>query len=400
MKLVKLDQNKNYILTTGPVIDAVAGKHLPKGTLYIEEGRIAAITRQGEAGFNFKYPGREEVHLDLGHLSVLPPLVDCHVHLALDGVDFAAARRRWDNPEELAKQVAHELRDTTRHGILAVRDGGDRRGIALQFRNMVYEGRLEGPLVKASVYALRKPNTYGSFLGRGTPMISLEDTLNDLVWRGADQVKVIVSGVVSFKEYGKVGPVQYSAGDLAAIVNLAHSRGMRVMAHASSDEAVLLAARAGVDTIEHGYFLSPGALELLAERGIAWIPTVVPVAAQLQNPDRQVRYVIEKTVDRQLAMINKATALGVTLGVGTDAGAAGVRHGYGYLQELDLYRQAGLTPAEIIKCATESGARILDLDWGRLEPGRPAALIAVEGDPLVDTGALGRVKYAFLPFKA
>jgi imidazolonepropionase-like amidohydrolase len=131
----------------------------------------------------------------------------------------------------------------------------------------------------------------------------------------------------------------------------------------------------------------------------------VPVAAQLQNPalagpDRQVRYVIEKTVDRQLAMINKAAALGVTLGVGTDAGAAGVRHGYGYLQELDLYRQAGLTPAEIIKCATENGARILGLDWGRLEPGRPAALIAVEGDPLVDTGALGRVKYAFLPFKA
>lgn len=398
MQLVKLDDNKNYIFTTGRVIDPSTGRQFPKMNLYIEAGRIAAITRPGEGRFRFQQPGREEVHLDLGHLTVLPPLVDCHVHLALDGVDFAAARRRWESPEELAGQVAGELRDTTRHGILAVRDGGDRRGIALHFRNMMREGRLEGPLVKASVYALRRPNTYGSFLGRGIPAGSLPERMNELARRGADQIKVIVSGVVSFKEYGKVGPVQYSAGDLAVIVELAHSLGLRVMAHASSDEAVLLAARAGVDTIEHGYFLSTGTLELLAEKGIAWIPTVVPVAVHRQNPDRQVRYVIEKTVDRQLAMINKAAALGVKLGVGTDAGAAGVRHGYGYHEELELYRQAGLTPAQVLECATTSGARILGLDWGRLEPGQPAALIAVEGNPLENTGALRQVKYSFLPF--
>jgi imidazolonepropionase-like amidohydrolase len=201
------------------------------------------------------------------------------------------------------------------------------------------------------------------------------------------------------------------------------------MAHASSDEAVAMAVRAGVASIEHGYFLSRDTLKLMAEKGVAWVPTVIPVAAQLaaRSPDPGIscidqqdnrgvaqtgfinqpafnqhshhknNYVIAKTVDRQLAMINEAHALGVTLGVGTDAGAAGVRHGYSYWQELALYRQAGLTPGEIIRCATINSARILGLDWGHLAPRRPAAMIAVSGDPLADIDCLKDIRYVFLP---
>jgi len=102
-------------------------------------------------------------------------------------------------------------------------------------------------------------------------------------------------------------------------------------------------------------------------------------------------------VDRQLAMINEAMARGVTLGVGTDAGAGGVAHGSAYLEELALYRRAGLTPKEIIRCATWNGARLLRLDWGEIKPGRPGALIAVAGDPLHDLTALKKVQYAILP---
>ena len=174
------------------------------------------------------------------------------------------------------------------------------------------------------------------------------------------------------------------------------------MAHASSDEAVSMSIAAGVDTVEHGYFLSHASLEKLAEKQIPWVPTVIPVAAQLHSAgagsnDRRNRYVIEKTVEQQLEMINQASALGVILGVGTDAGAGGVQHGYGFHQELELYQNAGLTNAQILRCATLNGANILKLGWGCLQPGCPAAFIAVEGNPLNTLATLKNIKYAFLP---
>jgi len=360
------------------------------------------VAKEGDTQFTFPGPTRETVVLDWTGLTALAPPVDCHVHLALDGVDFAAARRRWDTPGEITSQVQNALQDTLRHGILAVRDGGDRAGIALRFRNLVTGGAMAGPVVRAAGFALRKPGKYGSFLGRGITAGELDSALDNLVRHGVNQVKVIVSGVVSFTDYGRVGALQYTAGELATLVKGAHNRGLPVMAHASSDAAVAMAVRAGVDTVEHGYFLTRNTLELMAEKGIAWVPTVIPVAAQLHNragngTDLAQPYVIEKTVDRQLAMINEAVALGVTLGVGTDAGAAGVRHGYGYLEEMALYRQAGLSPAQILQCATVNGARILGLDWGRIEPGRPAALIALKGDPLQEIDALRNVQYVIVP---
>ncbi|MFA7468319.1 MAG: amidohydrolase family protein [Desulfotomaculaceae bacterium] len=392
--LIKIDVNKNYILKTGLVIDGGQCCIINAGRIFIEDGLIAAITSGNDTSFRFTNPSRDLVRLDLGELTVLPPLVDCHVHLALDGIDFAAARRRWEQPIEMTRQVQSELADTLGHGILAVRDGGDRAGIGLYFREQVVTGSMAGPVIRSPGFALRKPGTYGSFLGRGVEMDQLSETLDQLVQNGVNLVKVIVSGVVSFKEYGRVGPVQYTATELNAIVQGAHARGLPIMAHASSDAAVRLALEAGVDTVEHGYFLSRESLQQMAARGSAWIPTVIPVAARLNcraedgGPDRQERLVLERTVDRQLAMINEAVSLGVTLGVGTDAGASGVRHGSGYLEELALYRRAGLAPAEIIRCATLNGARILGLDWGVIKPGRPAALIAVAGNPLDDIAAL------------
>ena len=399
MNVMYFEKDKNYKIHAGRIINSdgscVAGR-APGSTLYVAQSRLAAITQRNEV-YRFSRPDRTAVEVDLAGLTIVPPLIDCHVHLALDGIDFTAALKRWDNPAELDHTIQEQLRDTLNCGILAVRDGGDRRGIARQAK-ISYNA----PLIKCPVHALRKPKTYGAFLGQGTKQQELENVLDHLATLGADHVKVIVSGVVSFKEYGQVGPVQYTYEELAPIVHGAHQRGLKVMTHASSDEAVSLSITAGVDTIEHGYFLSDDSLAKLAEKRMPWIPTVIPVAAQLQNPsvgsnDRNNSYVIQKTVERQLTMINKALALGVVLGVGTDAGAGGVKHGYGFHQELELYRQAGLANAQILQSATLNGATILNLDWGHIEPGHPAAFIAVEGNPLDNPAALKYVKYAFLP---
>ncbi|MEW5899810.1 MAG: amidohydrolase family protein [Bacillota bacterium] len=339
--------------------------------------------------------------LDCSKLTVLPGLVDCHVHLALDGVDFQGARQQWDEPAKTREQVARRLAQTLAAGVLSVRDGGDRAGVGLLAREMVKNGALPGPVVAASGCALRKSGMYGSFLGPGVNG-DLAGAFRRLAAAGVDQLKVLVSGIVSFREYGRVGPLQFSPDELNFVVVQAHQAGLKVMAHANSDAAVTIAVRAGVDSIEHGYLMSRTTLKMLAQQGVAWVPTIVPVAVQATRSDlfsREQLTVIEKTYRQQLEAIAEAAELGVTLGVGTDAGSPGVPHGAGYLQELRLYRRAGLEPAAILAAATVAGAQIAGAgQWaGPVEEGRPAGLIAVKRNPLEDLDVLGEIEYVILP---
>jgi imidazolonepropionase-like amidohydrolase len=252
---------------------------------------------------------------------------------------------------------------------------------------MVNNVELKGPVVMASGKALRKNGGYGSFLGTGAAPGELAKVMKGLLKENINQVKVLVSGIVSFKEYSKVGGVQFTLKELEQIVRIAADHGLKVMAHASSDEAVQICIKAGVHSIEHGYFISVDSLKAMADQRIAWVPTVVPVAVQNQGLDGSLTAetaVIEHTYRRQLQMIRLAQKLGVILGVGTDAGAVGVQHGTGYLRELQLYQEAGLTAEETLMAATRNGAYIIGMQdsLGVISPGRPAYLLVLEGDIL------------------
>ena len=180
--------------------------------------------------------------------------------------------------------------------------------------------------------------------------------------------------------------------------------GLKVMAHASSVEGTALTVACGVDSLEHGYFVSRDTLARMAGRGIAWVPTLIPVAAQAREPLRRNHSpgqlaVIEKTYRHQMAMVDAARGLGVVIGVGTDAGASGVRHGLSYAGELALLAEAGLSPAEVIRAATAGGARILGLEKqiGTVVPGMAACLIGVRGNPLENPDVLKKPVLALIP---
>jgi len=334
--------------------------------------------------------------LDLSPLTLVPGPVDCHVHLALDGRDFRGCLEKWRSQREINLHIGEQLKTTLDCGITSVRDGGDRSGLVLAFKT----SEKPKPYIRASGAALRLQGMYGSFLGPGLKQHQVREAVSFMARKGADQVKVLVSGVVSFKEYGRVGPVQFNLATLEKIVQTARYHGLKVMAHASSDQAVRNCVLAGVDSVEHGYFLTRDTLNMMAEKGIYWIPTVVPVANQLKEPRSETlspleQKVIEKTYRRHLDMISLALELGVPVAVGTDAGAAGVLHGKGFHEELQLYAGAGLSPPEILKAATVEGSKLLGLNSG-LEVGKPARFIAVEGDPLEDLRVLEKPKYVAL----
>lgn len=403
MQLIELSCSDRLIVEAGALFTGcsfIAGNHI---RVYISDGKIEHIEENSDCDeviLSDKYNNCRVIGGD--RLTVIPGLIDCHVHLALDGVNSSSEKQRW-NPLLLKDRLQDKLLSYHIHGIAAVRDGGDREEIGLVCRDMVERMELKGPLVMASGRALRKTGDYGSFLGPGAAPGEFAQIIKRYAAEGINQVKILVSGIVSFKEYGRVGRLQFDLNELSQIVRVADDYGLKVMAHASSDEAVQLCIKAGAHSVEHGYFISEDSLIEMADRNIAWVPTVVPVAVQNQRkPDgsyTKEQVVIEQTYRRQLRMIRRAQQLGVILGVGTDAGAAGVRHGAGFWQEMRFFREAGLTVEEVLTAATRNAAYITGLDdtLGIIAPGRPAHLLVLDGELPFASSQLSGIRYMIRP---
>ncbi|MGM0652139.1 MAG: amidohydrolase family protein [Bacillota bacterium] len=394
---------RNYIWTPS----ALVGKELkPEKDILLEisGGRIETCqsVRKDDLpkeirGYPFFYA------LDEG-LTLLPALIDAHVHLALDGIDFNRAREQWDDCTTWQARVEGDIEKTLCSGIAAVRDGGDVRELNLKVKKQIQKRMHNKLKVSETGRAVRVKGGYGSFLGREYESAgSIPGLVEMIASSGVDQLKVVVSGVVSFCQYGMVkGPIM-PAKELDIIVEKAHSHGLKVMAHASSAGAVERAARVGVDSIEHGYFVRPETLQLMAEKNIAWVPTIIPVAAQTRDPffklwTTEEIDIITRTYEEHIGKLKLALELGVPLGVGTDAGAAGVRHGSCLLEELLLYAQGGLSNREILQAATFTNATILGLEkeLGTLALGLKASFIAVNGNPLEDLNALKALRTHFV----
>ncbi len=405
MQTIKIKTSRDYHLWAPHALIGTRLKSVENVLVKIKKGRIISHSVLPKSLLPkpvLRHPGFYS--LEEG-VTLMPALIDAHVHLALDGKDYNRVRASWDDRNALQARIRADLEKFISSGIGAVRDGGDCRGINLQVKSAVESGQYPGPLIKSTGRAIRVKGGYGSFLGfdydSGAVLPRLVDQIGAT---GADQLKVVVSGVVSFIEYGTVKGPLMPAGDLGSIVLRARDLGLKVMAHASSAAAVDLAVQAGVDSIEHGYFVTPGALQAMAEKQIAWIPTVIPVAAQAGETLHGLRTpleinVITRTCEEQIRKLKYAHQLGVPLGVGTDSGAGGVSHACNLVEEMLLYKTGSLDNRAVLQAAVSTNADIIGLgqEYGALEAGYRAALIAVRGNPLRDIAALKEVAVHLVP---
>lgn len=402
-KVIKIMKEDKRVLLAGKLIESSYKPPSENAAVVIENGIIKKIIYNTD--FNdFKRNFNDYRVVDLSNLTLMSGFIDCHVHLALDGINFQKAVEQWDCDELLFERLKREFKNYLEKGILAIRDGGDRRLINITAKEKCKRERLDAPIILASGFALNKKGMYGSFLGEG--ILNNEDIKNSveiLYQKGVDQIKVLMSGIVSFKEYGRVGSLQFSLEEAKEIVNEARRHNLKVMAHASSAKAVDMAIKADMDSIEHGYFLSEEALDIMAKKEIPWMPTLVPVANQLKEDTRKFYTEkeienIERTLDSQLIRVKQAQEKGVILGIGTDAGASGAYHAISYFEELRLFEKAGLSPTEIFKAATENSAKIVGLEdkMGGIEKGKLPNLMALEGNPLRDISSYEKIKYVFI----
>lgn len=270
-------------------------------------------------------------------------LYECHGHALMDGAAYADAHRRHAAGVDLAA-VRSCLSSLQRAGVTYFRDGGDALGVSLRARELAGE---YGIVYRSPAFAIHKKGFYGGIVGRAwSDLREYRGLVAEAKAEGCDFIKLMFSGIITFREYGGLSCPGLTAEEIAALVEIAHGEGFAVMAHVNGAETVRAAVEAGTDSIEHGYFMDDACLDALARSGAVWVPTVAAIDAFVGRPGFDPD-IARRTLETQLERIRAAADRGVRIAAGSDSGAVGVPHGAGTRTEYRLLRAAGLTDAQI-----------------------------------------------------
>jgi imidazolonepropionase-like amidohydrolase len=385
---------------------AIPGKAaLGPSTIIVDQGKIVEV-RNGHVSAP---PGATTV--DLKGRTVLPGLIDSHVHLSSDrgGEQSLLAGLRDDKALHAYETQMNGMK-TLRAGFTTVRNLGD-EGETLALREAIKRGWVQGPRI---VDAGRSISTTGGHMdGRGSLNDDLVAHLPDpenlcdsveacrrvvrrQIDRGADVIKIATTGGVNS---GTGLATRMFEDEVTALVQTSHAYGRKVAVHAHGADGIKLALRAGADSIEHGTVMDEEILRLFKQGGAYYVPTLSTVNGYLEriaaDPNAYtgaVRQQIEWRIGITGRSLRKAYPAGVKIAFGTDAGVS--KHGRN-ADEFDLLVKYGMPPVEALKAATVNAADLLGLsrEVGSIEVGKAADIIAVSGDPLTDVSVLKKVVF-------
>lgn len=338
------------------------------------------ITAVGDAG-----PHEGETVRSLPGHTVLPGLVDAHVHFSLSGetsVETAARK----SEVELALTEARNARRTLEGGVTSARVMGA-RDVDPVVRDAIDAGWVRGPRVRASGRSITITGGHGYHMGREVDGVEgCRRAVREQAKRGAEFIKFMATGGVTTAG-SDPGATAFTRAEIDAIVDEAHRRGLPAATHAHGATGIKAALRAGVDTVEHGTFLDDEALDLLLDRDVALIPTLSAAHHIVRNADRATADSRAKSVathERHVESFRRAHEAGVRIAAGTDAGTPFNDHGANST-EIEFMVEHGMSAKEAIAAMTEASAAAIGFeDAGRLDPGLRADLLVVEGDPLED----------------
>lgn len=413
--MTTIQPRESFAITHASVIigDA-AGTTLPDTTIVVSsDGRIEQISPSKQTTIPEGYRV-----LDATGKTVMPGLINAHVHLFSDGrplnpklatprgqrITAAIMHSPFGKPY-LATRVTANARILLSSGVTTIRTLGDVGYEAVALRDRIADGLMIGPRILASGPLLAIPD------GHGAPLIALTGETPDDMARntrinlehGVNAIKIAATGgVTDAQRLGEAGSPQMSVDLMRAICDVAHEAGVIVAAHAQSLEGVRRALLAGVDTIEHGSALDPTTVELFRHNPHAlrgWSALIPTLSAGLPMTllDRETTGITDiqlanarTVVAGMLAGVDDAHDEELHVGVGTDTAMTFVTQ-YNTWRELDLLvKRAGFTAAEAIHAATQGNAEILNINdvTGSVEVGKTADLLVLEGDPLLDLRVL------------
>jgi imidazolonepropionase-like amidohydrolase len=390
----------------GRLIDVPGKQVRGPSTIMIDKGRIISVTD----GLTRVEPGA--AFIDLSTKTVLPGLIDSHVHLVSDrgGEQALLADIRDDNPLHAYEAQLNGMK-TLRAGFTTVRNLGDDKGVTMALRDAVKRGWVQGPRIVDAAQSIS--TTGGHMDGRGALNDELVAYLPDpenlcdsvescrrvvrrQIDRGADVIKFATTGGVNS---GTGLATRMYEDEARALVDTAHAYGRKVAVHAHGADGIKLALRAGADSIEHGTVMDDEIVKLMKAKGTYYVPTLSTVNGYIERLAKDpnaytgaVKQQIEWRIGITGQSVAKAYPAGVRIAYGTDAGVS--KHGRN-ADEFELLVKFGMPPVEALKAATVNAADLLGLanEIGTIEPGKSADIIAVTGDPLQDVTVLKKVEF-------
>ncbi|HEY6481400.1 MAG TPA: amidohydrolase family protein [Streptosporangiaceae bacterium] len=375
------------------VVDGTGAPPVPDQWVLVENGRIAALGPEPAADGT----SPRLTDIDAPGCTLLPGLINCHVHLCHDGPPDLVRQLHDDKVPLATLRAVRNLVLALQSGVTTVRDCGATDGIAIALAQAVADGGIVGPRILAAGRVITMTGGHGHFMG-------LESDGADAVRRsvrtemkgGAHFIKAMATGGVLTPGV-EADHSGLSHEELLAVARTAHESGRRTATHAIGGTGIKNALRAGIDSIEHGFHLDDEALELAVDQGTFLVPTLVAIESILDHaedgvmPDFVVRKARREAGAHHEAFA-RAVAAGVNIAAGTDAGTPFNLHS-DLPRELALMVRLGMSPGRAIAAATSQAAANLGVrdSVGTVEAGKVADLLLVDGDPTADIGALTQV---------
>jgi len=369
-------------LKDGNIIDG-NGRLIENASILIEDRRITRI------GKDVEVPAETQV-VDCEGKTVMPGIIDAHVHLCLDASPDPEKTLLQETDFTTTLKSAQHAHATLMGGTTTVRDLGAKNHIDVSLRDAIGDGIIAGPWLLISGKPITMTGGTGWSFGREADGVDeIRKAAREQLKAGADLLKIMATGGVMTKGV-EPGSPQLAVEEMRVAVEEAHKAGKRMSAHAQGTRGIKNALEAGVDSIEHGVFLDDEAIAMMVEKGVFLVPTlsaphnIIKHGREAGIPE----FAVEKTeavMDRHLESFRAAHKEGVKIAMGTDAGTPFNRHGKNAL-ELELMVRAGMSVMEAIVTATGSSAMLLGLDHeiGTIEEGKRADILVVDGNPLDD----------------
>jgi imidazolonepropionase-like amidohydrolase len=386
------------------LFDGKSGTLRPNGVVLVQGPRIVAV------GTDLAIPAGAEV-LDLGDSTLSPGFIDAHTHLTGESTDdwkqqFVDCFRR-ETAEKAIESTVH-ARKVLEAGFTTVRDVGSTDMLDVSLRNAIARGLVPGPRMLVAVHTLGARGGHADESGLRHDLIKelgpaegiaygpdgFREAVRFQVKYGADVIKFCASGgVLSLAD--EVDTPQLSPEEMKALVDEAHRLRKKVAAHCHGDHAAREAIEAGVDSIEHGSFLTEGTLALMKQRGTYLVPTLLAgdwIGGKIDKFPPEIAAKAKAALAARSEMFRTAVRLGVKIGFGTDSAVS--PHGIN-AREFALMTGLGMPPIAALRSATSVDAELLGIaaKVGTLEPGKLADIIAMPGDPTVDITATARVSF-------
>jgi imidazolonepropionase-like amidohydrolase len=372
------------------LFDGTSATLLPQPTVIVEGERITAVESGGEP------PGDGEV-VDLGDATLLPGLVDTHVHLALDATADPVGNLAKRDDEQTLVAMTDAARIAARGGVTTVRDLGDRGYLSLQ---LAQQPGL--PTVVAAGPPITTTGGHCHFLGGAADPgpDGMRTAVREHVDRGVDVIKIMASG--GFLTPGtREDQSQFNIDELRAAIEEAHRHGLPVTAHVHGTDAIVDSIAAGIDGLEHASFMTPEGIEEASEEVVTEIVErriAIGATAGFAPSDTELDPDAARHIPGIISNMVRLMQAGAVVLPGTDAGVHPTKPHDAVRYGVEQLVQLGMPPLQGLMSATSTGAEVCGLGHrkGRIAPGYDADILAIDGNPLTDTSALHSIREVWI----